>query len=165
MKSIFPTGLADATNPLDSLEGILSSRDVAFDRLCLHELVSEVGGSWCNYRLWFTWQDQMGALMFTCALEGRVPQNRRAAVYPLLAKVNEHAWIGHFDLSSEDGSLAFRHAVLVRGATPNETLEDVIDIALAECERFYPAFQGVIWGGKTCENALESSMFETMGEA
>ena len=40
-----------------------------------------------------------------------------------------------------------------------------MNIALSECERFFPAFQFVIWGGKGASEALDASMFETMGEA
>ena len=45
----------------------------------------------------------------------------------------------------------FRHAVLLRGApgASAESLEDMVDIAITECERFFPAFQFVLWGGKS----------------
>ena len=45
----------------------------------------------------------------------------------------------------------YRHAVLLRGApgASAESLEDMIDIAITECERFFPAFQFVLWGGKS----------------
>jgi len=33
------------------------------------------------------------------------------------------------------------------------------------CERYFPAFQFVIWAGKSAESAIESSLFETMGHA
>ena len=50
----------------------------------------------------------------------------------------------------------FRHAVLLRGApgASAESLEDMVDIAITECERFFPAFQFVLWGGKTPQDAL-----------
>ena len=40
----------------------------------------------------------------------------------------------------------FRHAVLFRDGTgaSGELIEDLVDIAVSECERFYPAFQFVI---------------------
>jgi hypothetical protein len=61
----------------------------------------------------------------------------------------------------------FRHAILLRGAlgASVEQLEDLVDMALTECERFYPAFQLVIWGGKTAEEAVTAAMIEPMGEA
>jgi hypothetical protein len=44
-------------------------------------------------------------------------------------------------------------------------LEDLVDTAIAECERFYPAFQYVIWGGRTPEDAVSAAMVDTLGEA
>ena len=64
---------------------------------------------------------------------------------------NEKLWLGHFDLWSDEGLPVFRHAVLFRDGTgaSGELIEDLVDIAVSECERFYPAFQFVIWGGKS----------------
>ena len=44
-------------------------------------------------------------------------------------------------------------------------LEDMVDIALAECERFYPALQFVVWAGHTPCDAIASAMMDTVGEA
>jgi hypothetical protein len=52
-----------------------------------------------------------------------------------------------------------RDAVLV------EQLEDLVDVALNECERYYPAFQFVVWSGEGAREAMEAAMFETAGEA
>jgi len=41
----------------------------------------------------------------------------------------------------------------------------LIEIAITECERFYPAFQFVIWGGKSPAEAIAAAMLETVGEA
>jgi hypothetical protein len=46
-----------------------------------------------------------------------------------------------------------------------EQLEDLVDISVSECERFYPAFQLVVWGGKKAEEAITSAMIEPIGEA
>ena len=61
----------------------------------------------------------------------------------------------------------FRHAVLFRDGAraSNELIEDLIDIAMVECERFYPAFQFVIWGGKDPAEAMMAALLETEGEA
>jgi len=40
-----------------------------------------------------------------------------------------------------------------------------VDIAVAECERFYPAFQLLLWGGKSPDEAVAAAMLETVGEA
>jgi len=46
-----------------------------------------------------------------------------------------------------------------------EQMEDLVETALHECEKFYPAFQYVIWGGKTANDAIAAAMIETVGEA
>jgi hypothetical protein len=50
-------------------------------------------------------------------------------------------------------------------AASGELIEDLIDIATTECDRFYPAFQFVIWGGKSAGDAIVAAMLETEGEA
>jgi hypothetical protein len=41
----------------------------------------------------------------------------------------------------------------------------MIQLALAACERYFPALQFVIWAGRSAGEALDSSLLETMGEA
>ena len=103
----------------------------------------------------------------SCALEMKVPANKREAIYALLALANEKLWLGHFDLWSDENLPVFRHALLLREgiSVSGELMEDLVDIAVTECERFYPAFQFVIWGGKPPLEALTAAMLETEGEA
>ncbi len=154
-------------NPLDIVEQVVMDRDWAFDRPSDDELVAEVTSSWCNYRIWFTWQSDVNALIFSCTFETKLPKNIRSRVYPLLALVNERIWLGHFDLSSDEGAITFRHALLSdenQGASTGQ-LESLLDIAINECDRFFPAFQSVIWGNKNAEEALAVAIFDTQGEA
>ena len=158
---------AATANPIDLVEEIVQANDWAHDRASDAELVVEISGRWCDYRLLFLWQREINALHFTCGFEMKVPKPRRAAIFELLAVVNERLWLGHFDLASEDLSPSFRQGVLLRGATGAsvEQIEDLVDIAVSECERFYPAFQLVVWGGKTPDDAIAAAMLDPMGEA
>src|SRR5262249_15320727 len=117
-------------NPLDLAEQLVQDRDWLFDRPMDEELVAEVQSNWCNYRIWFTWQPELNAVIFSCAYDNKIPEKQRAKIYPLLASVNEKMWLGHFDLGQDDGLIMFRHALLLRGghgATP-EQMEDLLDI-------------------------------------
>lgn len=154
-------------NPLDLAEQLIMSREWLCDRPAQEELVAEVQSEWCNFRIWFAWQPELGAMIFSCAYDVKIPAKQREKIYPLLARVNEKMWLGHFDIGAEDGMIMFRHALLLRGgqsATP-EQLEDLMDIAMVECNRFYPAFQSVLWGGNTIDEALEIALLDTVGEA
>jgi hypothetical protein len=154
-------------NPLDLVEEIVSAHDWPFDRCSTDEMVVDITGQWCNYHLHFAWLEDLSAMHFSCALDMRVPRAKRSPVAELLCMVNEKLWLGHFDVAEEDGMPIFRHTTLLRGAAgPTvEQLEDLVDIAITECERFYPAFQFVTWGGKSPKQSIEAALLDTVGEA
>jgi hypothetical protein len=162
-----PSEQTRSANPLDTLEQIASANDWAFDRRSESEMAAEAPGKWCDYGLYFSWSHEICAMHFTCAFDLKVPERRRGALYELLALANERLWIGHFGLDPDDGMPLFRHAMLLRGTqgASAESLEDMVDIALTECERFFPAFQFTLWGGKSPADALQAAMLDCVGEA
>jgi hypothetical protein len=87
-------------------------------------------------------------------------------MYRLIAQINEQLWLGHFDLWTQEGLVMFRHALLLNGsvASPRQC-EAMLKAALEGCERYYQAFQFVVWAGKQSREALVSTMFETEGQA
>ncbi len=156
-----------SANPLDILEQIIAANEWAFERRSDGEMAAEAPGKWCDYGLHFSWSHEISAMAFTCAFDMKVPADRREKLYELLALANDRLWIGHFGIEMEDGVPVFRHSVLLRGAqgASAESLEDMVDIAITECERFFPAFQFVLWGGKSPADALAASMLDCVGEA
>lgn len=155
------------SNPLDLAELVVMDRDWSFDRPDDGALVAEVQGAWCNYRIWFSWEEDLGGMTISCAFDTKLPKQLLPRVYMLLALVNDKLWLGHFAIDAEEANVAFRHSLLIREgvATTSEQLQDLLDIAVRECERFYPAFQSVVWGGKTPAESLEIALFETIAEA
>jgi hypothetical protein len=97
----------------------------------------------------------------------KIPQSHREKIFPLLAKINEKVLIGHFEICSEDGSVSYRHGQLLRSANAvsAELIAETLDFACAECERFYPAFQSLLWGGQQAEDALQLALWDPVGEA
>lgn len=154
-------------NPLDVVEEIVTANEWPFERSSEDELVVEIGGRWCDYRLYFVWQPDVSAMQFSCQFDMKLQPNRREAVSALLAEVNNRLWLGHFDVCNEENTPMFRQTTLLRGSrgATVEQLEDLVEIALSECERFYPAFQFVIWGGKSASEAVAAAILDTHGEA
>jgi hypothetical protein len=154
-------------NPLDLVEQLVSANDWPFDRRNDDEMAVEVPGKWCDYSLYFAWREDIGALHFSCAMDMKVQSAKKVQLHELLATVNERMWLGHFGIWSEEGVPMFRHSVLFRGqgSVNMEQIEDLVDIALNECERFYPAFQFVLWGGKSAADAIQAALLDTVGEA
>ena len=139
---------APVPNPLDLVEDLLDANNWPFQRPSREELVAEVRGRWSGYRLFFGWVGELAAMQLSCLYDIRVPQAKRGEVYGLLALINPRLWLGHFDLAPDELVPVFRHALPLRGVggASVEQLEDLVDIAVGECERFYPAFQFVLWG-------------------
>ena len=154
-------------HPLDIIERFVEGNDWTFDRRNDEELAVQAPGRWCDYSLHFAWNKTVDAMHFTCAFDIRVPSEKFGSIYELLAVVNERLWLGHFSIWEDEGLPMFRHALPMRGAPkPSfEQVEDLLDTAFLECERFYPAFQYVVWGGKSAREALDSALVETVGEA
>ncbi len=154
------------SHPLDLVEEAVFARDWACERTGVDQLIAEVSGRWCACHLLFVWSEEIGALHATCAFDVRVPAEKRSAVFELLALTNDRLWVGHFDLSSVDGLPAFRHTLLLRGGLLSaEQVEDLVDIAVSEVDRFYPAFHYVAWGGRSPADAITFTMLDTVGEA
>ena len=154
-------------NPLDILEEIIHANDWSFERHGDRELTIEISGHWCGYRLFFVWQPSVSAVFFSCHFDIRVAEAKRCEVYELIGRANEKLWIGHFDFLSDDWTPIFRHTHSLQGAREAsvEPFEDLIDTAIAECERFYPALHLLLWGNQSAEQALAISFLETAGEA
>lgn len=167
MKMMSEVGKSSLRNPLDLMEEIVAANEWLFDRASRDELAIEVQGRWSDYRIFAVWQHELGALQFSCQLELKVPPQRRGPVSELVAGLNGRLWLGHFDLGPEMVMPTFRHTLLLRGGSgaSAEQIEDLVEFAIAECERFYPAFQFVIWGGKSASEAMASAILDTAGVA
>jgi hypothetical protein len=165
--SVFRGSELQGSSPLDVIEQIVNANDWVFDRPNDQEMAVQVPGRWCDYNFYCAWNEPADAMQFTLAFDTRVPRERRGPIYELLALINEKVWMGHLAVWQEEGLLVYRQGLPLRGTggLTVEQVEDVLENAIMECERFYPAFQYVLWGGKTAEEALTAAMIETVGEA
>jgi hypothetical protein len=159
-------GYERVIHPIDLVEQLASTYDWATDRTGDDELTLVVGGNWTDYHISLNWRDDLEAMHLACAFDFRVPENRLNEMYRLIAQINEQLWLGHFDLWTQEGLVMFRHALLLNGAvvTPGQC-ESILKAALEACERYYQAFQFVVWAGKESREALVSTMFQTEGQA
>lgn len=154
--------------PLDVIEAYACEQDWASDRCDDDEIAIAVRGTWCEYQMRCVWRDDDSVLQLLCRPDLRVPENRRPAIYETLGLINERLWIGHFELWADDGLITFRNAVYTdpeSGGLSMGHAELLMQAALAECERFYPVVQLVLWAGKSPAEAIEAALLETMGEA
>ena len=154
-------------NPLDVVERLASGNDWSFERASDDEITILVTGKWTDYQLSYTWMGDIEALHLACAFDLRIPERRRAEVMALILLINEQMWVGHFDLWIQEGIVMFRHALVLAGGVEasGEQCKSLLGTALDSCERYFTAFQFVVWAGKSARESLDAAMFETSGEA
>ncbi len=154
-------------NPLEVVERLAASNDWSFERAGDDEITILVTGKWSDYQVSFTWMYDIEALHLACAFELKVPERSRAEVQQLISLINEQMWVGHFDLWLQDGIVMYRHALVLAGGVEasGRQCEALLSTALDSCERYFPAFQFVVWAGKPAREALDAAMFDTAGEA
>lgn len=157
----------DGGSPLDVVEDVVSAHNWLFDRPNDDEMAVQVPGRWCDYSLFFRWNASATAMHFTLTFDTRIPGDKTKVISELLALANDKVWIGHFTIWREVGVLAYRHVLPLRGSSgPTvEQSEDIMNHAIIECDRFYPAVHYVLWAGKTPSEAVDAAMLETVGEA
>ena len=154
-------------HPLDVVERLASLRDWIFDRAETDEMSVSVSGSWADYHIAFTWIEDVEAMHVACAFDLKVPDRRRPEILRLISLANEQQWVGHFDLWTGEHVVMFRHALILSGGAEltHGQCEMLLKVAVDACERYYQAFQFVLWAGRTAREALDSALFETEGEA
>jgi hypothetical protein len=161
-------GIIDSrNNPLAVVEDIAADNNWSFERSGEDEVTIVSKGDWTDYQLSFTWMTEIEALHLACAFDMKIPGPRRAEVQRLIAAINEQLWIGHFDIWTHTGMIMYRQALPLPGGLTASAAqcESMLVGAIHACERYYPAFQFVVWAGKSASEAMSAAMFDTEGEA
>ena len=84
----------------------------------------------------------------------------------LVSSINAQIWLGHFDIWDKEGLIIYRNSSIIDRNNLNlENVETLLLDAVNSIDLYFPAFQYILWAGKTSEEALSTVLFETRGEA
>jgi hypothetical protein len=162
----FNTETFETANPLDIFEDQCHELEWGYHRFADDAMAVECPGMWGDYHLVLQWIDDTQTLGIHVGMNAFCEKKMRPKVYELLNEANEHLWLGCF-LVVPEGDILYRHTLLLQGS--DETIATVItqgvETAIQECDRFYPSFQFVLWGGKSPKEALAAALLQTEGEA
>jgi len=156
-------------NPLDLAEEIAAGNEWAYERESHDELIIAVQGQYCEIQVRFFWREDYATLQTAAMIDTRVNDRKLPEIYETLALVNERMWLGHFEYWRREQSLIFRHASLANdpmtGMIGSDHVSTMMETVMTECDRFFPVFQFVLWGGKGPQEAIDMAMLECAGEA
>lgn len=158
----------DVSNPLDSVEEIMYANDWTFDRMTEDELTVQVTGKMGEYKLFFHWEEDYSAMRFICQYDLDIKRSAMDEAARTMTDINSRLWLGHFDFREGTEIPCFRHTTLFRGMTQTsgaEHMEDLVDIAISECERFYPVFDMLSRGASHDPAQLQLALMPAVGES
>ncbi len=95
------------------------------------------------------------------------PDEKLPQLYEALNSVNDRCWAGGFTYWREQRLMVYRYGLVLAGgqmASP-EQISTLINAAVKSAERYYPAFQLVVWGDQPVEEAMQVAIAEAYGRA
>lgn len=158
----------ELADPMDTVEAVIASDDrFACERAEDGDIHFSFKCAWGDTAGYFSYRDELPALLFTLGFDLQAPPSRRVEAIQLAARINENLWLGHFDVWCDDGTIIFRHAMPMIGRCEISVgeVQAMLAAALDAAERFQPAFHFLILAGMAPEQAAAAALFETAGEA
>ncbi|HPD93928.1 MAG: YbjN domain-containing protein [Rhodobacter sp.] len=154
-------------HPIDIVETLAEFRAWDFDRVADDQIAMSVEGQWRSYSLTLAWSGADETLRLICTYDMEPPTDRMAEVYEILNLANDLVWSGGFTYWAQQNLMVWRYGLLLSGAqiAAPEQIDQMIQAAVAACERFYPAFQLVAWADRAPDEALKLAIAQAYGRA
>lgn len=159
--------LSDDLHPIDIVESLAEHNEWQFDRLGDDQISMAVEGQWRGYSITLAWSPHDETLRMVCTFEMDPPNEKLPALFEAMNEINDQCWAGAFTYWGEQKLMVYRYGLLMSGgqvASP-EQIDTIITTAVRNAERFYPAFQLVIWGERTPRDAMQVAIAEAYGRA
>jgi len=159
--------LDDDIHPIDIVENLASHRDWDFDRIGDDQIAMAVEAQWRTYSLTLAWSGYDETLRMVCSFEMEPPEDKLPKLYELLNRMNDQCWAGAFTYWPEQKLMVYRYGLVLTGgqvAGP-EQIDTMINSAVSNAERYYPAIQLMVWGDRSPEDAMQVAIAEAYGRA
>ena len=154
-------------HPIDIVEHIAVHHDWDFDRIHDDQIEMAVEGQWRTYSITLAWSAYDETLRLICTFEMQPPEHKTPELLETLNCVNDQCWAGAFTWWESHQLMVYRYGLVLAGgqvASPDQ-IDTMISAAVLSAERYYPAFQLVVWGDQPPRDAMQVAMAEAYGRA
>lgn len=157
----------DELHPIDMVEHIAAHYAWECDRIGDDQIAMAVEGQWRTYTVTLSWSAGDETLRMICSFEMEPPQDRLPALYEGLNRVNDQCWGGAYSYWPEAKMMIYKYGLILAGGTPPTPtqVDTMIQAAVQSAERYYPAFQLMVWTDRGIDNAMQIAMTEAYGRA
>jgi len=159
--------LEEDIHPIDIVEHIAEHHDWDFDRIGDDQIAMAVEGQWRTYSITLAWSGYDETLRLVCTFEMDPPEDQMGGLYELLNAMNDQCWAGAFTYWGEQKLMVYRYGLVLAGAqvASPEQIDTMINAAVLSAERYYPAIQLLVWGGRSPRDAMQAAIAEAYGRA
>ena len=153
-------------NPINVFEDIVISNNWAFERPIDDEIYVEAPTKYSNLIIQVTWLKKEQKIDIKASFYVKMDFSRNDEIYKLLNLINNSINSGHFQIN-ENKYPTFRNSIIFKNMKNSklDILKECLNYAILESEKFFPAFQLVLWAGKKAEEAILFMDFATEGKA
>ena len=157
----------DDVHPIDIVEHLAEHHDWDFDRIHDDQIAMAVEGQWRTYSITLAWSAYDETLRLICTFEMDPPDAKLPVLLETLNGVNDQCWAGAFTWWGSHKLMVYRYGLLLAGGNvaSAEQIDTMISAAVLSAERYYPAFQLVVWGDQTPKQAMQVAIAEAYGRA
>lgn len=159
--------LTEDVHPIDIVEHLAQHNEWDFDRIGDDQIAMAVEGQWRTYSITLAWSGFDETLRMICTFDMDPPADKMPALYNILNDVNDRCWAGAFTYWGEQKLMVYRYGLVLAGGqdASAEQIDTMIGAAVVSAERYYPAFQLVVWGDQEPAEALQVAIAEAYGRA
>ncbi len=154
-------------HPIDIVETLAEHHAWDFDRVGDDQIAMAIEAQWRTYSITLAWSPYDETLRLICSFEMDPPKDRLPALFETLNAANDKCWAGGFTLWAEQELMVYKYGLVLTGGevAGAAQINHLVDVAVSNCERFYPAFQLVCWGDETPEAAMRVAIEQAFGTA
>ncbi|PYG31222.1 YbjN domain-containing protein [Pelagimonas varians] len=159
--------LEDDLHPIDIVEHLAAHNEWEFERLADDQISMAVEGQWRTYSITLAWSGGDETLRMICSFDMDPPSDKISALHEGLNLVNDQCWAGSFSFWDAQKLMVYKYGLVLAGgniASP-EQIDTMINAAVMSAERYYPAFQLMVWTDKTAKQSMQIAIAEAYGRA
>ena len=161
------TFLEDEIHPIDIVEHLAEHHEWEFDRLEENQIAMAVQGQWRTYSITLAWSGFDETLRLICSFEMEPPEEKLKDLYETLNVANDRCWTGAFTFWEDQKLMVYRYGLVLTGGqiATAEQIDAMISSAVLNAEKYYPAFQLVVYDNQSPNKAMQVAIAEAYGHA
>ncbi len=161
------TFLEDEIHPIDIVEHLAEHHEWEFDRIEENQIAMAVQGQWRTYSITLAWSGFDETLRLICSFEMKPPEEKLKDLYETLNVANDRCWTGAFTFWEDQKLMVYRYGLVLTGGqiATAEQIDAMISSAVLTAEKYYPAFQLVVYDNQSPNKAMQVAIAEAYGHA